>query len=174
MLLLSTFMYHKLSQSMGGFEDDEILIRIPFREGKSGKSFFWVVARFKEELEKEMVEDFPHIYPNKSEVWAKENYNNAKGSIIVHVVFVKMILMAQTVGKFLSSPLRVQGDLKRSEWLLGGKTPWSFWKLSPWRTFEIFIFLLRLRSRKSPSSIWNNSIYWWINIIGWNWKSNKT
>lgn len=47
-------------------------------------------------MTKERKGNISYSYKSKQ---LKENYNNAKGSI-VHVVFVKMILMAQTVGKF--------------------------------------------------------------------------
>lgn len=57
-----------------------------------------VDAPFEKEhqMTKERKRNISYSYKSKQ---LKENYNNAKGSI-VHVVFVKMILMAQTVGKF--------------------------------------------------------------------------
>lgn len=99
-----------------------------------------------------------------------ENYNNAKGSI-VHVVFVKMILMAQTVGEIFIfhcrfEEFRVLRSLKLSRHhKLFREKLFSI-------TLRVFHSAWRLLSRKSHP-IWNNSIYWWIKIIGLNWKSNK-
>lgn len=75
------------------WRDDEILIQILFL-GNLENPFFQSLH-----LKRSTIEWIGNIFHIRISKQLKKNYNNARGSV-VYVVFVKMIAMAQTVGKF--------------------------------------------------------------------------